>query len=92
MAVDSIVFKKGVEIGSLLLLSSQVSYSTDCFMQLAVHARVVDVESGDTETTNTLQFTFRAPTAVPEVMPESYSDGMAYLNARRHFNSSAHLE
>lgn len=34
MAVDSVVFRRPVEIGSILLLSSQVSYSTDCFMQV----------------------------------------------------------
>ncbi|CAD5233344.1 unnamed protein product [Bursaphelenchus xylophilus] len=90
MAVDSVVFKKGVEIGSLLLLNAQVSYSTDCFMQMAVDAQVVDVESGERETTNTFQFTFRADKPVPLVMPESYSDGMNYLTGRRHFNSSAH--
>ncbi|CAD5230777.1 unnamed protein product [Bursaphelenchus okinawaensis] len=90
MAVDSIVFKKGVEIGSLLLLNSQVSYSTDSFMQMAVNAQVVDVESGESETTNTFQFTFRADKPVPLVMPESYADGMTYLTGRRHFNSSAH--
>lgn len=91
MAVDSIVFKKGVDIGSLLLLHSQVSYSTDTFMQMAVHAKVLDIESGESETTNTFQFTFRSDKSVPLVMPESYSDGIAYLNGRRHFNSSAHM-
>jgi hypothetical protein len=35
MAVDSVVFRRPVEIGSILLLSSQVSYSTDCFMQVS---------------------------------------------------------
>ncbi|KAI6192370.1 Acyl-coenzyme A thioesterase 9, mitochondrial [Aphelenchoides bicaudatus] len=90
MAVDNIVFKRPVEIGSILLLNSQVSYSTDCFMQLDVNANVVDIETGIGETTNTFQFTFKADKNVPRVMPKSYIDGMAYLNARRHFNSSAH--
>jgi acyl-coenzyme A thioesterase 9 len=49
MAVDSVVFQKPVEIGSILLLSSQVSYSTERFMQLNVNANVVDIESGDSE-------------------------------------------
>uniref|UniRef100_A0A915E2K8 HotDog ACOT-type domain-containing protein n=1 Tax=Ditylenchus dipsaci TaxID=166011 RepID=A0A915E2K8_9BILA len=90
MAVDSVMFRKSVEIGSLLLLSSQVCYSTDRFMQLAVNAQVLDVEKGDLETTNTFQFTFKANKEVPVVMPKSYADGMLYLNARRHFDSSAH--
>ena len=90
MAVDSVVFKKSVEIGSLLFLSSQVCYSTDRFMQLNVNAKVLNVKNGETETTNTLQFTFKANEEVPIVMPKSYADGMLYLNARRHFDSSAH--
>lgn len=49
MAADSVVFKKSVEIGSLLLLSSQVCYSTDRFMQLSVKAEVLDVTSGNHE-------------------------------------------
>lgn len=91
MAVDSVVFKKGVEIGSLLLLQSQVSYTNGCFMQCSVTAHVVDIETGDAETTTTFQFTFKSDHSVPVVTPQSYSDGMTYLNARRHFNSSAHL-
>ncbi|KAI1710838.1 putative acyl-coenzyme A thioesterase 9, mitochondrial-like [Ditylenchus destructor] len=90
MAVDSVMFRKSVEIGSLLLLSSQVCYSADRFMQLAVNAQVLDVEKGDLETTNTFQFTFKANKEVPTVMPRSYADGMLYLGARRHFDSSAH--
>ncbi|CAD5214565.1 unnamed protein product [Bursaphelenchus xylophilus] len=91
MAVDSVVFKKGVEIGSLLVLQSQISYTTDRFMQLSVSAHVVDINNGDSETTTTFQFTFRTDKPVPVVLPQTYSDGMAYLNSRRHFNSSAHL-
>jgi acyl-coenzyme A thioesterase 9 len=49
MAVDSVVFRRPVEIGSILLLSSQVSYSTASLMQLDVNARVVDIESGESE-------------------------------------------
>jgi acyl-coenzyme A thioesterase 9 len=90
MAVDSIVFRKSVEIGSLLLLSSQVCYTTDRFMQLAVNAQVLDIEKGNLETTNTFQFTFKADKDVPTVIPKSYADSMLYLHARRHFDSSAH--
>lgn len=63
MAVDSVVFRKSVEIGSLLLLSSQVGYTgsftertllqicytTERFMQLAVNAQVLDIEQGNLE-------------------------------------------
>ena len=59
-------------------------------MQLNVNAKVLNVKNGETETTNTLQFTFKANEEVPIVMPKSYADGMLYLNARRHFDSSAH--
>ncbi|KAI6233385.1 Acyl-coenzyme A thioesterase 9, mitochondrial [Aphelenchoides fujianensis] len=89
LAVDSVVFQRPVEIGSILLLKSGVSYSTDNFMQLEVGAKVVDIESGDSQTTNTFQFTFKSDKTVPQVVPQSYEDGISYLNARRHFNSSS---
>lgn len=58
MAVDSIVFRRSVDVGSLLLLTSQVflykksqysslvqiGYTNDRFMQLSVDAQVMDVE------------------------------------------------
>lgn len=49
MAADSVVFRKSVEIGSLLLLSSQVCYSTNSFMQLSVNAEVLDVANDKRE-------------------------------------------
>ncbi|KAI6180127.1 Acyl-coenzyme A thioesterase 9, mitochondrial [Aphelenchoides besseyi] len=89
LAVDSVVFQRPVEIGSILLFNSQVSYSTDNFMQLGVTAKVVDVESGDTETTNTFQFTFKSDKKVPQVIPQSYEEGISLLTARRHFFNSS---
>jgi len=90
MAVDSVIFKKPVEIGSFLILQSQVCYSHDKFMQCSVSAQSLDPQKGDIETTNTFQFTFKSENEVPVVVPKSYADGLQYLNARRHFDSSAH--
>ncbi|KAI6204572.1 hypothetical protein M3Y94_00690400 [Aphelenchoides besseyi] len=90
MAVGHIKFEKSVEVGAILLFHSQVSYSTDRFMQVSVEAQVLDVEKQTCELTNTFQFTFKAESTVPFVMPKSYADGIVYLNGRRHFNRSAH--
>jgi acyl-coenzyme A thioesterase 9 len=90
LAVDNVIFRKSVEIGSMLFLHSGVCYSQDRFMQLEVIAQTQSFDSDNLETTNTFQFTFKADKEVPIVLPKSYADGLHYLNARRHFDSSAH--
>ncbi|KAM3718622.1 Acyl-coenzyme A thioesterase 9 [Dirofilaria immitis] len=84
--VDDIMFRKSVDVGSILLLSSQVCYSTDHYMELLVDAEVLDVVTGNRELTNTFYLTYQSDRALPTVIPYSYSDGMLYLDAKRHFN------
>ncbi|XP_048247172.1 acyl-coenzyme A thioesterase 9, mitochondrial-like [Haliotis rufescens] len=86
--VDDIVFKKPVEIGSLLLLSSQVVYTHKSLMQVKVHAEVLDVDTGVRETTNDFHFTFDSQDEnLPRVIPKSYAEFMLYLDGKRHFES-----
>jgi len=92
MAVGHINFRKSVEVGGIALFNSQICYSADRFMQVSVETNVLDVESQKCEITNTFQFTFKADHEVPFVVPKSYADGIVYLDARRHFSRSAHLE
>ncbi|XP_063063447.1 acyl-CoA thioesterase 9, tandem duplicate 1 isoform X2 [Engraulis encrasicolus] len=88
VAVDDILFQKPVEIGSLLLLSSQVCYTEGRFIQLRVHTEVLDPLTGHHNTTNVFHFTFRVDKAVPAVVPRSYGESMLYLDGKRHFDET----
>ncbi|XP_052219220.1 acyl-coenzyme A thioesterase 9, mitochondrial-like [Dreissena polymorpha] len=87
LVVDNIAFKKSVEIGSFLFLSSQVVYTLDNQMMVKVHAEVVNPKDDSRETTNDLYFLFAAQTTeVPRVIPKSYAESMLYLDGKRHFD------
>ncbi|KAG8009651.1 Acyl-coenzyme A thioesterase 10, partial [Nibea albiflora] len=58
LAVDDILFQKPVEIGSLLLLSSQVCYTQGKHIQVRVHSEVFDPLTRQHNTTNVFHFTF----------------------------------
>ncbi|KHN86299.1 Acyl-coenzyme A thioesterase 10, mitochondrial, partial [Toxocara canis] len=88
VAVDDIMFRKSVEIGSFLLLSSQVCYTVGDRMELSVHAEVLNVSTGKRVTTNTFYFMFKADHDVPFIIPKSYADGMLFVNAKRHYDRS----
>ncbi|XP_064615404.1 acyl-coenzyme A thioesterase 9, mitochondrial-like [Liolophura sinensis] len=86
LAVDDILFRKPVEIGSLLFLSSQIVYTSGTKMQVKVHAEVVNPADGHHDTTNMFHFTFDSKkTNVPILMPKSYAEAMMYLEGKRHF-------
>ncbi|KAJ8278182.1 hypothetical protein GJAV_G00084810 [Gymnothorax javanicus] len=86
VAVDDILFQKPVEIGSLLLLSSQVCYTQDNYIQVRVHTEVQDPLTGEHHTSNIFHFTFSSPEPVPAIMPRSYGESMLYLDGKRHFD------
>lgn len=84
--VDSIIFRKPVEIGALLFFSSQVVYTEGRFIQVRVHAENVDPTSGVHETTNIFQFTFESKNKnMPRVIPQTYAEAMLYLDGKRNF-------
>ncbi|XP_030625788.1 acyl-coenzyme A thioesterase 9, mitochondrial-like [Chanos chanos] len=88
VAVDDIMFQKPVEIGSLLLLSSQVCYTEGNHIQVRVHTEVLDPLTGHHNTTNVFHYTFRADKDVPAVVPRSYGESMLYLDGKRHFDET----
>ncbi|VDM38698.1 unnamed protein product [Toxocara canis] len=86
VAVDDIMFRKSVEIGSLLLLSSQVvfylrklqmslqvCYTVGDRMELSVHAEVLNVGTDTRVTADTFYFMFKADHDVPLVVPKTYA-------------------
>lgn len=86
VAVDDIIFRRPVEIGSLLFLSSQVVYTRDQDLHVKVHAEVVNPTTGSHDTTNIFHFTFTTENVIiPTVMPKSYADYMQYLDGKRRY-------
>ncbi|KHN86306.1 Acyl-coenzyme A thioesterase 9, mitochondrial [Toxocara canis] len=88
VAVDDINFKNPVEIGDILLLSSQVCFTSGRRMELSVNVEVLEVETGNRKITNTFYFTFLSQADVPTVVPRSYADGMLFISAKRRFDSA----
>uniref|UniRef100_A0A8C7PG31 Acyl-CoA thioesterase 9 n=1 Tax=Oncorhynchus mykiss TaxID=8022 RepID=A0A8C7PG31_ONCMY len=88
VAVDDILFQKPVEIGSLLLLSSQVCYTEGNYIQVRVHTEVLDPLTRHHNTTNVFHFTFVTDKDVPNIVPQSYGESMLYLDGKRHFNQT----
>ncbi|XP_078486722.1 acyl-coenzyme A thioesterase 9, mitochondrial isoform X2 [Ciona intestinalis] len=73
VAVDDILFHCPVPIGSLLLMSSQVSYSDGKKFIARVHAEVMDTLQGTSTTSNVFHFTFTCGDhPVPTVVPMTY--------------------
>uniref|UniRef100_A0A8C4E9Y5 HotDog ACOT-type domain-containing protein n=1 Tax=Dicentrarchus labrax TaxID=13489 RepID=A0A8C4E9Y5_DICLA len=72
VAVDDILFQKPVEIGSLLLLSSQVCYTQGKHIQVRVHSEVFDPLTRQHNTTNVFHFTFVSDRDVPNIIPNTY--------------------
>ncbi|KAI9101336.1 HotDog domain-containing protein [Phlyctochytrium arcticum] len=86
VALDDIVFKKPVHVGSLLSLTSQVVYSAGSpskSIQVKVRADVVDPIKDENSTTNTFHFTFTTDGTLPRIMPRSYDESMRYIEGRR---------
>ncbi|KAM6953106.1 acyl-coenzyme A thioesterase 9, mitochondrial-like [Aplochiton taeniatus] len=88
VAVDDILFQKPVEIGSLLLLSSQVCYTEGNYIQVRVHTEVLDPLTRQHNTTNVFHYTFFTEKEVPNIVPQSYGESMLYLDGKRHFNQA----
>lgn len=84
-AIDDIWFRRPVEIGSLLYLSSEIAYTEGDFMQIRVHAQVVNPKTQESDTTNVFHFTLSGGGPVSPVMPKTYGESMLYLDGRRHF-------
>ncbi|XP_039265227.2 acyl-coenzyme A thioesterase 9, mitochondrial-like [Styela clava] len=87
-AVDDILFRCPVQIGSLLLISSQVCFSQGKDFHIRAHAEVMDPHTGVSTTCNTFNFSFTCDNEnLPTVMPRTYGESMLYLDGRRHYNT-----
>lgn len=84
-AVDDVLFRSPVPIGSLLLMSSHVCFSYENKFHIRVHAVVSDPMTGKQTTCNTFNFSFECDHEVPTVVPRSYGQSMLYLDGRRRY-------
>lgn len=85
-------FKKPVEVGSILLFTSSVTYCPGHPMttfQVSVQADVIDPFGGSRDTTNVFHFTFmQTKRPLPRVMPRTYAESMQLLEAKRRLERS----
>ena len=93
VAVDDIIFRKPVEIGSLLYLSQIIGITEENLIQTQVLAEVSDVtDPRKREICNIFHFTFRVQTqrALPKVIPQGYGESMLHLDSRRRLLAAKH--
>ncbi|CAG7823644.1 unnamed protein product [Allacma fusca] len=91
--IDDILFRKPVEIGSLIRFNASVGYVENKHIHIPVVAEVLKPETNERSVTNVFQFTFLSQAETPPavILPESYLEAMRYLDARRHFKESGQL-
>eukprot|EP01114_Cavostelium_apophysatum_P021122 TRINITY_DN7277_c0_g1_i1.p1 TRINITY_DN7277_c0_g1~~TRINITY_DN7277_c0_g1_i1.p1 ORF type:complete len:431 (+),score=50.36 TRINITY_DN7277_c0_g1_i1:14-1306(+) len=96
VCLDDIAFMKAVDIGSILKLVSTVVYTTGKYVQVEVVASVINPSEGKSDVTNTFHFTFECPNyqdlQIKKVIPQTYEEGMRYLEGRRRRTSDNWLE
>ncbi|KAI8611699.1 HotDog domain-containing protein [Chytriomyces sp. MP71] len=91
LAIDDITFKRPVEIGAILDLTSTVVFTHDDKMVIKVTVHVVEVQEGGKHLSNEFWLTFEAvrkpedTTEPRRVLPRSYDECMMLLEAKRRF-------
>mmetsp|Transcript_40664 Transcript_40664/g.65981 ORF Transcript_40664/g.65981 Transcript_40664/m.65981 type:complete len:336 (-) Transcript_40664:596-1603(-) len=90
-AVDDVHFENPVLVGSVVCFSSQIVYvaADQRTLQVRVKAEYIDVKHPARQRflTNVFSFTFASPDSkIVQVMPETYDDGIEYLEGRRRHN------
>jgi len=88
--IDDILFKEPVEIGSVLLCSSQIVYSEGNRFQVRVYMekRTPETIGERGVTTNVIYLTFETENDVPRIYPRSYGEAMLLVDGKRHFDNS----
>ncbi|KAJ3124769.1 hypothetical protein HK100_011125 [Physocladia obscura] len=93
LALDDITFKKPVDVGSVLDLTSQVVYSFEDKIVVKVAAHIVQADEGSHYLSNEFWFTFKTvagknddgqhPQEWMRILPRSYDECMLYLAGKR---------
>ncbi|CAD5113091.1 DgyrCDS2284 [Dimorphilus gyrociliatus] len=85
-SLADISFRKPVDIGSLLYLSSMIVYTKDYDTQIKVNAEVINPMTEERSLTNTFQITFTSAEKVVPIIPASYSEFMMFIDGKRFYN------
>jgi len=83
VGIDDIVFQSPVPIGSLLLMSSQITVVEHPYLLARVRAEKMDSETGGYTTSNVFNFLFSTVESLPKVIPKTYGEAMVYLDGLR---------
>ncbi|XP_060864453.1 acyl-coenzyme A thioesterase 9, mitochondrial-like isoform X1 [Metopolophium dirhodum] len=84
-AINSITFRKPVPIGSKLKLNGQICYTSGRVMIVEIIAKVEELESKRSLTSNSFYHVYVAPNDVDSVLPQNYHDSMLYIDGRRRY-------
>ncbi|KAG9249039.1 acyl-coenzyme A thioesterase 9 [Calycina marina] len=100
IALDPSTFENPVPVGSVLYLTATVAYSDlplvlsgntkaspkgSTRIQVRVDSKIQNIEHGETKPAGQFNYTFEVPKDI-KIVPESYSQFMMYLDARRRVN------
>lgn len=88
--VSNISFRKPVKLNSFLKIMSQVIYTFEKYMQIAVFIELYDMDTNQVVTTNSFHFTYESQDPVTPVMPRTYHEGILWLEGRRHLARFQH--
>ncbi|KAF8870642.1 Thioesterase/thiol ester dehydrase-isomerase [Gymnopilus junonius] len=101
LSLDGISFARPVPIGSILRLRSEILYTTSSaeyptIVHVGVKANVVDVKTGQEQTTNDFRFTWcqevgKASPDLRRVVPKTYSEAMLWLEGKRALEVGAEI-
>ncbi|TFK47256.1 Thioesterase/thiol ester dehydrase-isomerase [Heliocybe sulcata] len=99
LSLDGISFARPVPIGSVLRLTSHIVYSTTSpqfptLVHALVQANVVDVKTGQEQTTNNFRFTWcgeEGQSLGRQVVPKTYQEAMHWLDAKRALEMGAQI-
>lgn len=89
LAMDEVIFRKPVHVGTLLKLKSEIIYAEGHphrSFQVRVVAEVVDIEKSKSETTNVFYFTMSAMddhVRSRRILPKTYAETMLWLEGKR---------
>lgn len=96
-AIDELAFVHPVPIGSILELMAVIAYTEPSvdglLMHIQVTADVINVETGQRVTTNTFHLTFKTSGSdiLLPVLPETYEEGIMYIEGRRRLKVAADI-
>jgi acyl-coenzyme A thioesterase 9 len=84
-SISDIKFSKPIAVNSLIHMHAFVVFTQMQFIQITVYVETFDPQTGTSDTTNIVHFTYEVPEIVKEVIPRTYQEAMMYVDGRRHF-------